>query len=575
MLSEFTVTRKTKADLPVKNEIRLYEERFGGIKTIIAYVTEDAIAGKPHKYIWNTKTSNWDLVEGKEEIKMNNENKNYDTDRTSEDLGTVKSLGSGKTKYPTQYDPSVLETFINKHPDNEYVVSFDAYEFTSLCVTGDTMIDVATNESENPAGVPIQDLVGSQGYVFCVDPDTLEPLCRKYKCVKKTGSNVPVVKIIMDALRVDGHGRSYYERTYLKCTPDHPILVKSGFRDSKWIPAKDLQPGMRLIADQRSGDTTRGKIRHRLIAECLFDEDIQEVHHIDNNHFSNDPANLSNMSPHDHRHNHRSAEYGYDNTLNIDDLIKLYNAGENFSSLAKMFHCDESTIESRIGHLVDKRSQSESLSMKNRLATKERDDEICRLYEKGYLLSEIADYLQIHSTTALSALESRGIARRESNFARYNRRKLNLPSLNHKVVAVVDEGTADVYNMEVEDVENYFANGVVVHNCPLTHQPDLAKIVISYIPNERMVESKSLKLYLFSYRNHGSFHEDCVNTIMKDLVELMDPKYIEVRGIFAPRGGISIFPFATYADSEHKDLERQRRIDILRDSSNRAIRYDM
>ena len=111
--------------------------------------------------------------------------------------------------------------------------------------------------------------------------------------------------------------------------------------------------------------------------------------------------------------------------------------------------------------------------------------------------------------------------------------------------------------------------------CPLTHQPDLAKIVISYIPNERMVESKSLKLYLFSYRNHGSFHEDCVNTIMKDLVELMDPKYIEVRGIFAPRGGISIFPFATYADSEHKDLERQRRIDILRDSSNRAIRYDM
>lgn len=243
MLAEFTVTRQTKADLPVKNEIRLYEERFGGIETIIAYVTEDAIAGEPHKYIWNRETCNWDLVDDKEDMKMNNENKNYDTDRTNEDLGTVKSLGSGKTKYPTQYDPTVLETFINKHPDNEYVVSFDAYEFTSLC--------------------------------------------------------------------------------------------------------------------------------------------------------------------------------------------------------------------------------------------------------------------------------------------------------------------------------------------PLTHQPDLAKVVISYIPNEKMVESKSLKLYLFSYRNHGSFHEDCVNTIMKDLVELMDPKYIEVRGIFAPRGGISIFPFATYADEDHKDLEQQRRIDILRDSSNRAIRYDM
>ncbi len=54
--------------------------------------------------------------------------------------------------------------------------------------------------------------------------------------------------------------------------------------------------------------------------------------------------------------------------------------------------------------------------------------------------------------------------------------------------------------------------------CPKTGQPDFAKIIISYIPRERMVESKSLKLYLFSFRNHGDFHEDCVNIIMKDLV---------------------------------------------------------
>ena len=61
-----------------------------------------------------------------------------------------------------------------------------------------------------------------------------------------------------------------------------------------------------------------------------------------------------------------------------------------------------------------------------------------------------------------------------------------------------------------------------------------------------MVESKSLKLYLFSFRNHGDFHEDCVNIIMKDLVKLMDPKYIEVKGWFLPRGGIAIEPFANY-----------------------------
>ncbi|MDO4644010.1 MAG: preQ(1) synthase [Cardiobacteriaceae bacterium] len=82
--------------------------------------------------------------------------------------------------------------------------------------------------------------------------------------------------------------------------------------------------------------------------------------------------------------------------------------------------------------------------------------------------------------------------------------------------------------------------------CPMTGQPDFATIRIAYIPGERMVESKSLKLYLFSFRNHGDFHEDCVNIIMKDLIKLMHPKYIEVFGKFTPRGGIAIHPYANY-----------------------------
>lgn len=94
--------------------------------------------------------------------------------------------------------------------------------------------------------------------------------------------------------------------------------------------------------------------------------------------------------------------------------------------------------------------------------------------------------------------------------------------------------------------------------CPKTGQPDFAKIVINYIPRERMVESKSLKLYLFSFRNHGDFHEDCVNIIVKDLVKLMNPKYLEVTGIFTPRGGISIYPFVNYADSEHQEMKQAR-----------------
>ena len=96
--------------------------------------------------------------------------------------------------------------------------------------------------------------------------------------------------------------------------------------------------------------------------------------------------------------------------------------------------------------------------------------------------------------------------------------------------------------------------------CPITGQPDFAEIRISYIPDVKMVESKSLKLYLFSSRNHGDFHEDTVNTIMKDLIKLMDPKYIEVTGFFTPRGGISIFPYANYGrpGTKYETLAQQR-----------------
>ena len=96
--------------------------------------------------------------------------------------------------------------------------------------------------------------------------------------------------------------------------------------------------------------------------------------------------------------------------------------------------------------------------------------------------------------------------------------------------------------------------------CPITGQPDFATIQIDYIPNIKMVESKSLKLYLFSFRNHGAFHEDCVNIIMKDLIKLLAPKYIEITGFFTPRGGISIHPYCNYGQpgTEYEDLAKQR-----------------
>ncbi len=94
--------------------------------------------------------------------------------------------------------------------------------------------------------------------------------------------------------------------------------------------------------------------------------------------------------------------------------------------------------------------------------------------------------------------------------------------------------------------------------CPKTGQPDFAKIYINYIANKKMVESKSLKLYLFSFRNHGDFHEDCIQKICDDLTKLMSPFYLEVIGEFTPRGGIAICPFAQSAESKWKSFAESR-----------------
>lgn len=82
--------------------------------------------------------------------------------------------------------------------------------------------------------------------------------------------------------------------------------------------------------------------------------------------------------------------------------------------------------------------------------------------------------------------------------------------------------------------------------CPITGQPDFATIDIQYIPKDWCVESKALKLYLLSFRNKGEFHEACVNRICNDLVTLLQPEYMCVRGEFTPRGGIPIWPTSEY-----------------------------
>ncbi|MFK4811529.1 preQ(1) synthase [Devosia sp. ZW T5_3] len=79
--------------------------------------------------------------------------------------------------------------------------------------------------------------------------------------------------------------------------------------------------------------------------------------------------------------------------------------------------------------------------------------------------------------------------------------------------------------------------------CPVTGQPDFAHLVIDYVPGDWLVESKSLKLYLTSFRNHGAFHEDCTVSIGRRLVALLDPRWLRIGGYWYPRGGIPIDVF--------------------------------
>ncbi len=120
---------------------------------------------------------------------------------------------------------------------------------------------------------------------------------------------------------------------------------------------------------------------------------------------------------------------------------------------------------------------------------------------------------------------------------------LTLLNRNHKEYPVSPE------TAKLEFFENAYPNRDYVIEfdcpeftslCPVTGQPDFGHIKIRYIADRRCIESKSLKLYLFSFRNDNTFHEEAVNRILTDLVKVLSPRWMRVEGVFRPRGGIAI-----------------------------------
>ena len=138
----------------------------------------------------------------------------------------------------------------------------------------------------------------------------------------------------------------------------------------------------------------------------------------------------------------------------------------------------------------------------------------------------------------------------------------NLKSLGNETNYVYDYAPEVLEAIDNKNFERDYFVKLVCNEftclCPITHQPDFATIIINYIPDKKLVESKSLKLYMTSFRNCGTFHEEVVNTIASDLIKLLNPRYLEVIGDFSVRGGISIKPYVNFGKDKFEELAQKR-----------------
>ena len=126
-------------------------------------------------------------------------------------------------------------------------------------------------------------------------------------------------------------------------------------------------------------------------------------------------------------------------------------------------------------------------------------------------------------------------------------RKPQVKQLGRNVALPQNPDDAELERVANPHADTYYAARFTAPEftslCPVTEQPDFAHLVIDYVPNKWLVESKSLKLYLASFRNHGAFHEDCTVAIGRRIADLIEPHYLRIGGYWYPRGGIPIDVF--------------------------------
>lgn len=302
------------------------------------------------------------------------------------------------------------------------------------CVVGDTLIDMPGGRKK------IADLVGQEPYVYCCING--KPAVRKAYDIHKTMENVPIVKVIMD-------------RGELRCTPDHLVMLADG----TYVQAQHLKYGDSLMALNRyisndgytriamTGQTKRTKSEHRLVYEQVYGPISRRmhVHHKDGRPWNNHPDNLIALSLEDHTSVHHKGKVISERQRKQISERSKRSWADNYDELAEMVReSAKAAHEANRGRPVTDATRQKLSVASREMWNKPGFREMMSRKRKGYR----------HKAESIEKM-------RKAKLEYWaNKRKAE----NHRVIAVIPDGTADVYDMNVEEAHNFIANDVVIHN---------------------------------------------------------------------------------------------------------------
>lgn len=327
------------------------------------------------------------------------------------------------------------------------------------CLHGDTLIDTTNGR------IPIKDLVGKTGHVYCYSEKDHRIAARPFSDVRKTGEMQEVIRVVLD------NGKQ------IVCTPDHPFMTRMG----EWVEAKDLTPKQSLMPFHALLDSHGHMVvhlnngsrifAHRLVyGDCVGelpnDSWTWNVHHKDFDKLNNDPSNLVVVSRAAHASMHkRGAKASPEALHNIRsaNARRVYSAEQRAERSARLLARQEEMHawrKTEDGHRWHVEHVAESIG------TKVPRHFVCQVCGKPF---ESVNYHSKFCSNNCRAANGRATRKAKYNMSDVTRYRLMAEGVfNHKVALVEPYGFADVYNMEVEDTHNFSAEGVIVHNCDST-----------------------------------------------------------------------------------------------------------